>query len=1134
MHDDRQIVEARLQRFVDQRLGSAVYQAYAPVTLTAWTVPDEPVPFTEAVAQSFTPIDIGTAWGPPWGTMWLHAQGAPPAEWASVAGTVTELLVDPGFTGGPGFNAEALVFRPDGSIVKAVAPFNNWVPVDGPLDVYIECAANPDIAKSFGFQPTHLGAKATAGTEPLYRLARVEFALRNVAVWELQQDVSVLSGLMHALPIELPRRHEILRALERMLDVVDPDDIPGTAAAARACLADVLARPAYASAHHIVAVGHAHIDSAWLWPIRETVRKCARTFSNMVDLMDRHPEFRFACSSAQQFAWIRDQYPALWTRLKTKVAAGQFIPVGGMWVEADTNMPGGEAMARQFIAGKRFFLEEFGVETKEAWLPDSFGYSAALPQIVAASATDYFLTQKISWNQTNRMPHHTFLWEGIDGTRVFTHFPPVDKYNSDLGGSDLGHAQRNYREMGVGTVSLVPFGWGDGGGGPTREMIAAAERTRSLEGSPAVSMGAPLEFFERAAAEYPSPPVWSGELYLEIHRGTYTSQATTKQGNRRSESLLREAELWAATAAVRTGFEYPYDELESCWHLVLLQQFHDILPGSSIAWVHQDAERNYAAVAARLEAVIGNATAALVGGRRAGAGGSAPTPEAGRARATTRDAAEGGAPDTPAVGFAWFNAGPYEVDGVPPLGAASVEPTNGAPPQQLSDGWALDNGIVRAEFDGAGRLRVLADESGRNAVVAVGSPLLQLHRDIPNQWDAWDIDEFYRHVVTDLYPDTLTVSGSDLVLSYRFGDSTAVQRISLPSGARALTIEHDIDWHENQKLLKLGFAFDVHADRSASETQFGHVYRPTHANTSWDFAKFEICAHRWVHVGEAGYGVAVANDSTYGHDIGRRAADAGTYTAVRLSLLRAPKYPDPDADHGHHRLRVSVRPGATIGDAVADGYRINLPLRRIGAPSTPHAISTDAARSLAAASGSQVEEPGPAADDSASSAGAVDDVVSTRAAGYSADPARTADDSASRAGAVDDAVNTRAAGGPTDPDSAAGESAGTAGAAGDSAGHGTAGGAAQREMAADPVVAPLISVSNPAVVVECVKLAEDRSGDVIVRLYESRGGRARTTLNPAFEYRSVEFTDLLERHIDDGALDLEFRPFHIRTVRFRR
>ena len=1015
MHDDRRLTEERLDRFTREFLNGAVYSHAAPVTVTAWAAPGEPVPFAEAVAQDYEPISAGTPWGSPWSTTWLHVTGSAPQDWSALTGSddaahALELRVELGFTGGPGFNAEGLVYRADGTVVKGISPFNAYVPLEPgePVDLYIEAAANPDLGGDF-VSPTHLGDRDTAGDGPLYRLGTIDLALRDQTVWELQQDVWTLNGLMHELPFDLPRRHEVLRALERMLDAVDPHDVAATAGAGRAALAPALAAPASASAHRITAVGHAHIDSAWLWPVRETARKCARTFANVVDLMDRDPSFRFACSSAQQFAWVKDRNPELFARIKDHVAAGRFVPVGGMWVEADTNMPGGEAMARQFVAGKRFFLHEFGIDTPEAWLPDSFGYSAAMPQIVAAAGSQYFLTQKLSWNQTNRMPHSSFLWEGIDGTALFTHFPPVDKYNSDLSGADLARAQKNYREQGVGTRSLVPFGWGDGGGGPTREMLAAAARTASLDGSPTVTVGTPFEFFEAARAEYgpngspTAPPRWVGELYLEFHRGTYTSQANTKQGNRRSEHLLREAELWAATAAVRTGFDYPAEELEEIWHLVLLQQFHDILPGSSIAWVHQDAERNYTAVARRLEAIIDGALEALAGN---GGEGGAVTPVANtRARRLV------------------FNAAPHARDGVPALGAAVIEPAAAITPVAEGTGYRLDNGRVSALIDSRGLLVSLVDAvSGREALAAPGN-LLQLHRDIPNHWEAWDIDSFYRRDVTDLVDaDSVSVEGDAVVVRRSFGDSTITQRISLLAGSPAVDIVNEIDWHERQKLLKLAFPLDVHADRSAAETQFGHVFRPTHANTSWDAAKFEICAHRWVHVGEPDYGVAIANDSTYGHDITRRTGDSGAGTVVRLSLLRAPRYPDPETDQGFHRLAVSVRPGATIGDAVEEGYRRNLTARAV---------------------------------------------------------------------------------------------------------RGTA-----------DAVAPLVTLDHSGVIVESIKLAEDGSGDVIVRLYESRGTRATASLHADFAHTDVVRTDLLERPVADpepaGDVRLTLRPFQIVTLRLRR
>ncbi|WP_269046089.1 alpha-mannosidase [Paenarthrobacter sp. Z7-10] len=1055
MHDHRLITEGRLDRFVQDRIGPAIYPRTAQLDVQAWEVPDEPVQAAEAIGQDYSPFKVGEPWGRPWGTVWFHVTGDMPSGFGKASGRSVEAVVDLGFDPAfPGFQCEGIIWRPDGSIVKALSPRNSWVPVDGgDIDFYVEAAANPNVGQAFN--PTPMGDKATAGIEPLYRLRQVDIAERDDTVWELNQDVWVLRGLMLQLGVDVPRRGEILAALERMLDVMDPEDVGGTAAAGRAELAAVLARPAYASAHHIVATGHAHIDSAWLWPVRETIRKCARTFSNVVALMDADPNFVFSCSSAQQLAWMKSSYPELFERIKAKVAAGQFVPVGGMWVESDTNMPGGEAMARQFVAGKSFFRREFGVDPQEVWLPDSFGYSGALPQIVAAAGAKWFLTQKISWNQTNKFPHHTFDWEGIDGTRVFTHFPPVDTYNSELSAAELAHAQRNYREKGRGTVSLVPFGWGDGGGGPTREMIAAAARTADLEGSPAVRIGTAASFFEQAQAEYPNPPVWVGEMYLELHRGTYTSQSNTKRGNRRSEHLLREAELWAATAAVRNGTPYPYDELERLWQLVLLQQFHDILPGSAIAWVHQDAERNYAAISRDLEALIAASATAVVGeGTVPLLLNAAPHPRSGvpaLAAGAVVDAAAGlvagTASGTTAAGVtaASTTATGTTEPGVTATGTtaaittasgvtAAARPGGAVKASTAADAHTLDNGVIRATIDDAGRLISLLDYASGRESIAPGEfgNHLEFHRDIPNQWDAWDIDEHYRRSVRSLdqviAPVELVQSEAEaaVVVSRSTGKSTITQRLSLTPNAASLTIVTNIDWKDEDKLLKLGFPFDVRADRSAAETQFGHVYRATHENTSWEAAKFEICAHRWIHVGEPGYGVAVSNDATYGHDVTRNVrADGGTTTRVRLSLLRAPRYPDPTTDQGQRTFTVTVRPGAAIADAVEEGYRTNLVPRIVNG--------------------------------------------------------------------------------------------------------------------AHPVE-PLLTVSNPAIVIEAVKLAEDRSGDVIVRLYESLGERSTGSVTAGFDVTSVQVTDLLEDEIAAPAgigtasagADLTLRPFQLVTLRFVR
>lgn len=1005
MRDNEWLYRGRLGRLVEELIVPNLYGATHDLELSAWLVPDEPVPFAEALGQSYQPFRVGTEWGRGWSTLWLHITGAVPAEWAA-APDPYEIVVDLGFREQlDGGQAEGLAFRPDGSVIKAIEPFNSYLPVEDParIDIYLEAAANPVLAAGGSWHPTPFSSKDTVPDVPLYVLRRLDLAQRNVEVWELGQDIEVLAGLVEELPPDLPRRAEIVVALNAAMDALDPRDVAGTAGLARAALAGVLSRPANASAHRVLATGHAHIDSAWLWPVRETVRKCARTFANVIALSEEHPDLVFACSSAQQYAWVKAAYPELWERLKAKVAEGRFVPVGGMWVESDTNLPGSEALARQFVLGKAFFLREFGFEPLDVWLPDSFGYSGALPQVAAAAGSKWFLTQKMSWNETNVLPHHTFWWEGIDGTRLFTHLPPVDTYSSRLAANELARAERQYAEQGHGTISLVPFGYGDGGGGPTREMVAKAHRTADLEGSPKVRIGTPAEFFAEAEAELPNPGTWSGEMYLENHRGTYTSQLRTKQGNRRSEHLLRAAELWATTAAVRSGLAYPAEELRDCWETVLLQQFHDILPGSSIAWVHREAEAGYERVAGVLEGIIGRSLAALTG--------------AGQTRLAV-------------------NSAPVQLAGVGPFTVAAPAAPGSATVQVAAAGagWVIDTGVLRVVVDGAGLLPSVVHLPSGRELVAAGRRfgLLQVHNDRPSAYEAWDIDAHIDRSVTDVVTaeSVRLVTGEPglavVEVVRRIGDSTITTRLGFAAGSPAIDLDLDIDWHEQRRLLKLAFPTSIFTDRAASEIQFGHIHRPTYVNTSWDAARYETCAHRWVQVAEPGFGFAVANDSTYGHDIRREhPGEQAPGTTVRLSLIRGPVFPDPQTDQGRHRLRVSAVCGADIEAAISAGQRLNQPVREV--------------------------------------------------------------------------------------------------------------------LGGNPVP-PIVTVAAPGVVVEAVKLAEDGSGDVVVRLYESLGSRASGSLTAGFGYAGVARTDLLERQLGPDPVEpagprrgvaLDLRPFEILTLRFR-
>ena len=562
--------------------------------------------------DSLRAFPVPSMWGPPWGTTWFRCRGEVPVEWSAQR---VEAIIDLGFAAdSPGFQCEGLVRGPRGEPVQGIHPRRTAVPVAagaGSVEIIVEAASNPTFPQ---FRPSLLGSPATAGEAPLYEFTRADLVVVDEEAEALLHDFDVLDGLMRTLAVADRRRPQLLRVLARGLDALAGGATP---VEARAVLAPALATPASPAAHRAIATGHAHIDTAWLWPMRETVRKCVRTFASAVDLMDRQPDYVFSCSQAQQYDWVRQHEPELFERIAAKVSAGQWVPVGGMWVEADMNLPSGESIARQIVHGQRWFAEHVGVTCTEVWIPDVFGYPGSLPQVFVAGGMRRFVTQKLSWNRTNRFPHQTFWWEGIDGTRVLTHFPPVDTYNAEITPAELAQSMERFAEHSWSNVSLIPFGYGDGGGGPTREMLDRAARLADLDPMPRVELGSAARFFEQLEAEAAagaSVPVWHGELYFETHRGTLTSQLRTKLGNRRCERLLREAELWTATASVG-GVEVDPRELDATWQEVLTQQFHDILPGSSISWVHADAESIFDRVGSELEERIVSQLVALAPGR---------------------------------------------------------------------------------------------------------------------------------------------------------------------------------------------------------------------------------------------------------------------------------------------------------------------------------------------------------------------------------------------------------------------------------------------------------------------------------------------------------------------------------------
>jgi alpha-mannosidase len=968
---------------IRDRLLAGVDREAVALELSALTVRGEPISFDQAVRQQFLPFKVGEQWGPPWSTTWFHVRGRQPERWA---GQQVVALFDIGFDGPTGFSCEALAWK-DGRPWRGVDLNHRWLPLDTPeVDFYLEAAANPRAILA-GPDDAPSMIELRQSTMPAFALRQAEMRRQIPALRRIALDFKILLELVPTLP-EGERRNQVIEALNRFAQDNDP-----------AHILSALSSPS-TSSHLVSAVGHAHIDTAWLWPIREARRKCSRSFSTALALMDEYPDFRFACSQPAQYGWMKETYPDIYRRIAEKIAAGQWEPVGAMWVEPDCNLPSGEALVRQLLHGKRFFMKEFGYETKDVWLPDVFGYPASFPQLIAEAGCDYFLTQKLSWNETNKPAHHTFMWEGIDGTRIFTHFPPADTYNGDFSASEVVRSAANFKDSGSSSRSLYLFGWGDGGGGPEADMIEAARRLRSVEGAPRVELERSIDFFKRASAEAHDLTTWVGELYFELHRGTYTSQSRTKRLNRLAEQALREAEIWSVAAA----HGYPEGELEVAWKRLLVNQFHDILPGSSIDWVYEDAERD-------LEEVVETA------------GGLA-------AAAQTRIAGDGS-------NIAVFNVTSHarkevvEVGGQPSLveappcgwavaGAAASESSSGA----SVAGRVMENELLRVEWDEHGLLTSVWDKEVGRQVLAPGARgnLLQLHIDQPARWDAWDLDADYRKSTTDLTElasEEVEISGplrAAVRFTRKFGSSTLQQRMVLDARSRVLRFETDVDWQEKHKLLKVAFPVAILSTRATYEIQFGHVERNTHTNTSWDQARFEVCAHRWADLGEAGYGVALLNDCKYGYDI--------LGSVMRLSLLRAPTHPDPTADRGRHRFTYAFMPHP--GDfreagVIAAAEDLNAPLRVVN-------------------SGLMAGER-----------------------------------------------------------------------------------------------CSLIEVDTPQVVVEAIKRAED-SDAVVVRLYESWGGRCQARLRTTLPVGRAYLCDLLERDrseipVRDGEISLEFGPFKILTLK---
>ena len=675
-----------------------------------------------------------------------------------------------------------------------------------------------------------------------------------------------------------------------------------------------------------ICIGHTHIDVAWLWTLRQTREKVLRSFSTVLTLMKKYPEYKFMSSQAQLYEFLKEEAPELYSEVKEMVRQGRWEVEGTMWVEADCNLSSGESLVRQILYGKRFFREEFGVDCKVLWLPDVFGYSAALPQILRKSGVDSFVTSKIGWNETNRMPYDTFWWQGIDGTDIFTYFMTAQNkrrgklpttnstYNAILNPAQLMGAYDRYQQKAINNEVMITFGYGDGGGGPTRKDLEYYQILQSgVTAVPKAKMefaGSMLSRLRARAEQEPNTPRWQGELYLEYHRGTYTSQAKNKRWNRKSEFLFEQAETAALADFLLNGTAYPNAALHDAWKTILLNQFHDIIPGSSIHEVYTVSEQQYRAITEVGENILQNALAAV----------------------TARIKTDGGLlvynPNSfTGAGVVQADGESVYVENIPAKGYRVVPRTSARHNVQVGEN-RLENAFFCIELDASGAFVRLYDKVNAREILKAGARgnVLTAYEDYPRDYDNWEISNYYREKFWTLDTPAEIVGIFDgaragVAVHKTFMHSTITQKIWLYDDVARIDFDTDIDWKESHLILKTAFPVDVNADKATYDIQFGTVERPTHSNTSWDAARFEVCAHKFADLSEYGYGVSILNDCKYGHDI----HDG----VISLTLLKCGTYPDPEADKCRHRFTYALMPHA--GDfreagVVRQAYLLNCPM----------------------------------------------------------------------------------------------------------------------------------------------------------------------------------------------------------------
>jgi len=944
-------ISARLQ-FLSK---AAIYRRSQPLDPFKFHVGSQPLVGIDVDDSDWEVIEAGSYWGELRQEFTLRTTFAVPPDWEqpvalSLPLGLSKSLEALAFLYGP----EAMAYL-DGVAYRGVDPNHQELPL-------------PE--RVLDGNEHHLALHGWAGIkDERYEMGRPRLVQIDQPTRDFMTAAGTALEVAKQLPENNPIRVNLINVLDAAFLLLDLREPLGGAFyeslhAAQRALKEGIANAGPPMDVVVRGVGHAHIDVAWLWPLSQTRRKVARTFSTALRLMEQYPEFTFTQSQPQLYQYIADDHPELMAQIKERVAEGRWETIGGMWVEADCNLTGAEALARQFLLGRRYFLETFGArESPILWLPDVFGYAWQLPQLIQEAGLSYFVTAKLSWNQYNRMPYDQFWWQGLDGTRILTYFITTSKpgwwgatYSADLSPEEILATWDGSQQKELHNEFMIAYGHGDGGGGPTQEMLDSSREMAAHPGLPRVQLSTAIEFMEQLERDSGDKlPTWNGELYLELHRGTYTSQARNKRANRKCEFLLHDAEFLAAWASVQDHFAYPHKELRRAWELLCLNQFHDIIPGSSINEVYVDSMRDYEEIQRIGEQIREDALIALDPFLPSETALAIYNPTS-FPRSEVLEVSGGWLTDETIVAALDGTALPAQrtkkgmlvkCPVVPPYGVLALRLNSGELPaieNQLYVGdvrgapkdegrsatcsMVMENPFLRVEFDRAGDIVRLFDKRANREVLAAGQKAnqWQVFEDRPLDWEAWDIDIFYDEKMWPADPaDSIEVIENGplracLEIKRRAFNSDIAQRVYMVADSARIDFDTEINWAERRLLLKVAFPVDILSPRATYEIQWGNVERPTHSNTSWDWAQFESCAHKWVDLSEGDYGVSLLNDCKYGYDI------AGQ--VMRLTVLKGAMFPDPEADLGEHSFTYSLLPhtGDWRNGTVPAAYGLNNPL----------------------------------------------------------------------------------------------------------------------------------------------------------------------------------------------------------------